>query len=90
MKPHNARALILVGWYLMLPPLSSLNPRARNGSAPLSEWSLIGSFDSADECDDMRYKLMMKESPSLTQEDRKVDLLSAQCISTDDPRLKEM
>lgn len=43
MKLQNAAALALVGWYLMMPPWGKVN-------APLSEWVVYQSFDSAEIC----------------------------------------
>ena len=44
MNLRHAAALALVGWYLMVPPLS-------NPSAPLSKWNLYRSYDTARECE---------------------------------------
>jgi hypothetical protein len=43
MTLRKAAALALVGWYLMMPPWGKLN-------APLSEWVVYQSFDSAENC----------------------------------------
>ena len=56
MNLRHAAALVFMGWYLLAPPpsldwqhakrpLDSLRP-----DAPLSEWIIWGSFDSAREC----------------------------------------
>ena len=59
MKPRHAAALVLVGWYLMMPPLVRVPPDPRDPSrdsavpdsdAPLGKWFWSGSFDSADAC----------------------------------------
>ena len=60
MKPRHAAALALVGWYLMLPPLTENPPphAAENAlvdtQAPLSQWDSDGSFDSAIQCNRAR------------------------------------
>ncbi len=63
MNPRHAAALVLVGWYLMLPPfkpintlppaftLDSLEARVLNTEAPLSQWEIYQACDSADECE---------------------------------------
>jgi hypothetical protein len=43
MNPCHAASLALVGWYLMMPPWGKVN-------APLSEWVVYQSFDSAEVC----------------------------------------
>lgn len=37
MKPRHAAALALVGWYLMVPPLASLQSQTADLHAPLSK-----------------------------------------------------
>ncbi len=80
---HAAAALALVGWYLMMPPV--LKNGERDYRAPLSQWDLQWSYDSAAQCQKaslLRY--------ALRQENGKVVsgyIWSAKCIATDDPRL---
>ena len=50
MKLHHTAALAVAGWYLMMPPFGS-NGR-RDDSAPLPQWKIRGSFDTAVECAD--------------------------------------
>ena len=98
MKLCEATALTLVGWCLMKPPTywSKTNPR----TAPLRQWTVFGRYNSAQECSDERTKMIRVQSialladlaegvsdanrPSLT-----LDFKHAQCIASDDPRLKE-
>jgi len=86
MNTRHAAALALVGWYLMVPPLfpHSKSPFARDDSLPLSRWKLINSFDTAAECKTEEHRLM--DSPVKTAS---AIGAAAQCIATDDPRLKE-
>jgi hypothetical protein len=44
MKLRNA-AFALVGWYIVAPPPSV------NLSAPISRWQILGSYDTAAECE---------------------------------------
>lgn len=84
---HTA-ALALVGWYLMVPPLSA--DKQIDLDAPVPQWEIEESYDSAQECREA--KLWHVEHPgsaapgygALNQRNG-----YAQCIATDDPRLKE-
>jgi hypothetical protein len=85
---HWANAVVALGWYLMLPPGA---PNAPNFSAPLSQWEISASFDSADACEKMRLaragryfarSLGLTKNPHPTQQD-----YLAHCVATDDPRL---
>ncbi|MGH7865801.1 MAG: hypothetical protein ACREQB_12480 [Candidatus Binataceae bacterium] len=55
-KFHRAAVLVLVGWYLMVPPLTQTGPDSFNlppdTSAPLSKWtySPFDHFDTEEEC----------------------------------------
>jgi hypothetical protein len=101
MNPRHAAALALVGWYLMSPPLSPDGKRVV-GYAPLSEWQIGESFDSAAECeqalsDGIKANRKLAEEvgncrpvPGTTCDDVLLhDAALAKCIATDDPRLKE-
>jgi hypothetical protein len=77
MKPRHAAALVLAGWYLMLPP-----PAPDGGRLifePLSAWKLIKRFDSKDACQQNRSWLI--ERMQFTMID------AARCVSDDDPYL---
>lgn len=56
MKLRDAAALALVGWYLMVPRAAPFRlsggrflPDIATGTS-LSEWSILGSYDSASRC----------------------------------------
>jgi hypothetical protein len=96
-KFHHAAALLSVGWYLMAPPLTSRRgPIDRQ--AHLAKWETWFAFDTAAECQ-ARVKTLtdaairrLKALPVAVVSDQRIaDLrtLSAQCVATDDPRLKE-
>jgi hypothetical protein len=55
-KLRHAAALALVGWYLMIPPLPTTSGWFSNnsGPAPISQWKLWASFDSAMLCEAYR------------------------------------
>ncbi len=96
MNLRRAAALALVGWYLMLPPNQPLPPYAPLTNVPLSRWSISSAYDAADDCNAAQNAVVTKgnrERPK--QKYGSVDwgvsvaLVYAQCVATDDPRLKE-
>ncbi len=51
MNARHTIALGLLSWYLMMPPTAYENGEPRVISdAPLSKWKILGTFDSAVEC----------------------------------------
>ncbi len=80
------------GWYLMVPPLSE-------PQAPLSHWAIYLSFDTAEPCERERARVAEWDAKNkdagihLTHHARSGDLqyegTLAQCVASDDPRLKE-
>ncbi len=89
MKLRHAAALALVGWYLMVPPLNA--DGTPNAHAPLSQWSMDGSYDTAKECTD-RFHSDMNVAAGLKRDlggmNARLSVNDEQCIATDDPRLK--
>jgi hypothetical protein len=88
---RHAGALALVGWYLMFPPLSSDPTKVIEPGLALSHWRQAVAFDSAKECEDVKLKFL-----SLAPLPPRYKILEnipgfgfAQCVSSDDPRLKE-
>jgi len=82
-----APALALVGWYLMVPPLDNLK-------APISAWEISASYDTAEQCslEQQRFFDTATKQRSLNLGKLRAGneaILHAQCIATDDPRLKE-
>jgi hypothetical protein len=97
MKAHLTAAFALVVWHLMVP---SAGPTALLVAAPLSEWSSLATYDSADNCESSltalkneafiqaQYDCVSDRSlANLCHDD--VASTSSECVSTDDPRLKE-
>src|SRR5208337_2270179 len=98
---------------LMVPPLIDSGGVAPQ--EPLSKWTSLGTFDSAEDCDRGRIDEMTRreraaEKGEPGQSDRRIDevarrepvaeegetinqsllaIQNAQCIATDDPRLRE-
>jgi hypothetical protein len=95
MKPRHAAALVLMGWYLMVPPSSGSHPQ----TAPLSGWLVIRGYDSAGECEAVRATKTQPPSQAVNDLVKKyappgkwVDLApeinpAARCVATDDPLL---
>jgi hypothetical protein len=101
MRPRHAAALVLVGWYLMTPPLGKNN--LFDYDASVSRWTIQHVFDSAADCDLVRSRWRERaqrmgkawsEKKKLAPEDEKItlgqfyDFGDCECIATDDPRLK--
>ena len=99
MNPHHAAALALVGWYLMMPPVNPNNMRV-NTDAPISDWEIRNSFDSASQCERLRVQVHAASNNRAKYDARKSQqhpLLSyvewqkrskaAVCISAHDPRI---
>jgi hypothetical protein len=96
MNPRHAAARALVGWYLMTPPPMS-EPERAGLSEPLGGWNIESSYDTATECTAAREALIQKGFTNF-KPDAPVDsgaslmfalFRAAQCIATDDPRLKK-
>ncbi|HEY2484177.1 MAG TPA: hypothetical protein VGI36_03465 [Candidatus Binataceae bacterium] len=97
MNVRHAAALALVGWYLMVPPPTLRRyPNPIDKTQPMSSWKKIGQLDSDDDCHRALKRLVYEgEKPgdtpaTLLRQAVPDDLKSwwAQCIPSDDPRLK--
>jgi hypothetical protein len=92
MNPRHAAALALVGWYLLLPPWEG--NRIADPDAPLSEWTINYSFDSAADCEAMRqskvdrgWSILERKDASSVERETAGIFLYQKCVATDDPRL---
>jgi hypothetical protein len=89
----HAAALVLVGWYLIVPPLTAKAPRQVNYKAPLTYWHISGSYDTAAKCREAESKLF-NDTMSVYRNDETLlpspaqARITAECIASDDPRLK--
>jgi hypothetical protein len=73
-KHHYAAALVLIVWYLILPPIK-LEPNPHfNFGAPLSQWFIESNYDSTTTCELGRAALMAR-------------MQGARCVAAEDPRL---
>ena len=79
MKLRDAAVLVLVGWYLMIPPTTDPQ-QTPDDLEPLSEWKVVEEFQSEAACQDMRSKLIARMGAQIS---------SARCISSDNPKLHE-
>jgi hypothetical protein len=93
MKPRHAAALALVGWYLLCPPLSR-DRRDWSTVAPLSQWTIIKSFHSQNDCHIHTQEALeeyrnqhFRDASALTPTPEYEAIL--RCIATDDPRLNK-
>jgi len=88
---RHAAAFVLVGWYLMVPPMHDDDWGL---SAPLGEWKTAGVYDSANDCERARveYQTISRGNRILREHSDPLKLEKfiedVQCIATDDPRLK--
>jgi hypothetical protein len=80
---HGA-ALALVVWYLLAPPPLDADPNRPDTAAPLVQWEQIASFDTLDKCIAQRKQLL-----STATGENRIILLTTECITSDDPRLKD-
>jgi hypothetical protein len=93
---HHITALALVGWYLMLPPDGK-------PTAPLSQWTLVRSYDNVGACEKLRddsitaamqlWSAARRKNPESqeTETAKQVwkESYDPKCIASDDPRLRE-
>jgi hypothetical protein len=84
----NAAALAAVGWYVMIPPWKDSDPRTGLvvTNAPLSEWQMISSYDTADACAQGIEEVIELAKHNSVSAHNLASL--AECIAADDPRLK--
>jgi hypothetical protein len=93
MRTLKAAGLILVGWYLMMPPPNWT--KTNTPTPPLREWTLFGHYGSADECSDERFRMIRVQYMALLSDlaegasddpnlpSLKLDFKDAQCVATD-------
>lgn len=95
MRLRHALPLLAVGWYLMLPP-QPLDPSSALSTIPsLNHWQTVRSFDTATACENAlsitvdALKKKMDADPTDAAAAGKYGIAAdAQCIASDDPRLK--
>jgi hypothetical protein len=85
---RSIAALALVSWYLLVPPSLSSVSKDKNIPA-LSRWTIVRAFNAEEACDVERAKsskgdLTLGEYRGMPAE----EIYDAQCVASDDPRLK--
>jgi hypothetical protein len=88
MRTLQSLGLLLLGWYLMIPPSAGNSSVPKyDRDAPLGKWFVYGAYDSAHECEGSKFlnREGFKQKP---QDPLKSAFDAAQCIATDDPRLR--
>ena len=94
MNPRHAAALALVGWYLMGPPVRQpKNEPYLDEHAPYSEWTILRTASDQAQCEDARAVLAQRLQGDLTRFGSQIgpwaeQWFEAQCIATNDTRLK--
>jgi len=94
MKIRHVAALALMGWYLMVPPPKVDGPLLVDLNAPLSKWTVYSPYETAAECTEGHVvfgeTIRKNRAKEPTQQNRMQyqQVTSAQCIASNDPRLK--
>ena len=86
MNLRRAAALALVGWSLIMPPLSD-NRQMVEKNAPLSRWDTIGTYDTAAACSHELDKLTAVLAGNINYSVIQRRVLAGKCLAADDPRL---
>jgi hypothetical protein len=90
MMYRRAAALALASWYLMTP--SSIFPPSVAYNKPLRKWQIVRGFDTADACEDFLNTFFeesqVKRALNMLEPAYR-DYMFAECVASDDPRLKE-
>jgi len=98
MKLRHAATLTLIGlgWYLMVPPDVHKGSASVKTLEPMGQWLNLHSFDTAAACENgladatKGIKDDLSKNPTSVAALRKFRWISdAECIASDDPRLKE-
>ncbi len=89
MKLRHPAALVLASWFLMTAPA------IKGNDAPFAQWTTAGTFNSLDECEKARQALFQRGQKTLGIREASIGQklvakieVSAQCITSNDPRLK--
>ena len=86
MNLRHAAAVVLVGWSLIMPPLSQ-DRQLVEKNAPLARWDTIGTYDSAAACSHELDKLTAVLAGNISYSVIQRRVLAGKCIAADDPRI---
>jgi hypothetical protein len=96
MRLHHAIAsLALVGWYLIVPPSKGSPLFLFDAQAPLNQWTIRDTFDTAAECQQTArttanlFKALANKDGTVSAINNAKRFAMAKCLETDDPRLRE-
>ena len=99
MKAPRCAAVALVGWCLMLAPHHGRISKSFDYDAPLSKWQKGETYDSKAACESARktqiserqdkyYEVSSRQTKKVLQ-NAIYRLRRGQCVSTEDPKLKD-
>jgi hypothetical protein len=86
MKLRHVAGVTLVGWCLIVPPVSQPNQTLET-NAPFSQWVTIETYDTAAACKNELAKLTAVISGNINLSLVQRRAISAKCLAADDPRL---
>jgi hypothetical protein len=86
MKLRHLAGLTLVGWCLIMPPLSQDRQQVEQ-NAPLSRWDTVGNYLTSTGCKDELAKLTTVISGNINLSVIQRRVLAGKCVAADDPRL---
>jgi hypothetical protein len=86
MKLHHLAGITLVGWCLIMPPLSQDRQQVEK-DAPLSRWDTVGNYLTSTGCKDELAKLTTVISGNINLSVIQRRVLAGKCVAADDPRL---
>jgi hypothetical protein len=95
MKTNQIAGLVLIGWYLMVPPLVN-EPYKIDTEAPLTSWRVYQTFETADQCKESLSAAKSKYNQTATSPIGTIkrgsrafalQMVFGQCVKSDDPGL---
>ena len=95
MKSNHITGLVLIAWYLMVPPLVNA-PYKVDTEAPLTSWKVYQTFDTVDRCKDSLSAAKSKYNQTANAQIGTIkrgsralalQMVFGQCIKSDDPGL---
>ncbi len=94
MSIHHAAALALALWYLIVPPSTGSPLFLFKAQAPLNQWTVRDTFDTATECQQSAtttaklFKAFAQKDGTVSAINNSKRFAMAICLETDDPLLK--
>jgi hypothetical protein len=94
-KVRHTVAIALIGWYLMVPPVT----RGPNGiyqavlDGPLSQWRKHGPYETLAKCTQAQAALLKAAESKIRENDiesieSQFSAYTSQCVASNDPRFK--